>query len=114
MEPLTALGLAGNLVQFVQFSSSLIHSSMEIYQSAFGATADVLTIESIYKQLQSFHEELIVSRNNAKTYLAGPGAKAAQGTIPFQALSNLCYADYKKLLEMVRQLKTQNNPGRRW
>jgi hypothetical protein len=51
MDPLTALGLAGNVVQFVQFASSLIQTVVEIRQSSAGCTADVLTLDMVYGQL---------------------------------------------------------------
>jgi hypothetical protein len=40
LDPFSALGLAGNIVQFVDFSSELFSKSKEIYKSASGATGE--------------------------------------------------------------------------
>ena len=39
MDPLSAIGLAGNILQFVDFASTLLGQGVEIYRSAVGATA---------------------------------------------------------------------------
>lgn len=51
MDPLTALGLASNIVQFVDFASKLISQSHEIYQSADGALEDNVALEHVAKNL---------------------------------------------------------------
>ncbi|CAK7203831.1 hypothetical protein SEUCBS139899_006580 [Sporothrix eucalyptigena] len=54
MDPLTALGLASNIVQFVDFTLKLIGSAAEIASSAKGASEQTLKIESAYEKLETF------------------------------------------------------------
>jgi hypothetical protein len=45
MDPFSALTVAASVVQFIQFGSSLISTSIEIYQSAEGASTRQIDIE---------------------------------------------------------------------
>jgi hypothetical protein len=47
MDPLTALSVAGNIIQFVDFSYKLISSSYKLYESASGALVENLELEAI-------------------------------------------------------------------
>ena len=40
MEPLTALGLAGNVIQFIDYAQKLVSGSKELYQSTTGLTKE--------------------------------------------------------------------------
>lgn len=51
MDPLTALGLAANIVQFVDFGFKLLGGAREIYSSASGATKDNEVLESVTKKM---------------------------------------------------------------
>ena len=39
MDPLTAVGLAGNIIQFIEFGASLVSRTIDLYQSSSGTTA---------------------------------------------------------------------------
>ncbi|KAK3322980.1 hypothetical protein B0H66DRAFT_442863, partial [Apodospora peruviana] len=58
MEPLTALGLAGNVVQFIDFGFKLVGTATEIAGSAKGATESTLELDKIYKTLKTFATKL--------------------------------------------------------
>jgi len=45
MDPLTALGLAANIIQFVDFASKLLSTGQELYQS--GASAPNLELSLV-------------------------------------------------------------------
>ena len=49
MEPLSALGVAGNVVQFVDFSSKLCFTFAQLYKSASGTTKTTKEIEALTK-----------------------------------------------------------------
>ena len=51
MEALAALGLAGNVLQFLDFGGALIKGTLECYQKADGATSVNAVLESITKDL---------------------------------------------------------------
>ena len=54
MEPLSAIGLASNVLQFVEFAARLISTGTEVYESASGTTERTLELERIYKDLSNF------------------------------------------------------------
>jgi hypothetical protein len=51
MEVLAAIGLVGNIVQFVDFSSKLVSRIAELYQSTEGALADDVDLEAVTNDL---------------------------------------------------------------
>jgi len=60
LDPFSALGLAGNIVQFVDFSAKLVSGGVELYRSADGALpknaelkATVTDLSSITRKLQT-------------------------------------------------------------
>ncbi len=56
LDPLTAVSLAGTVVQFVGFSVDLISKSHEAYRS--GSTTDGLELEHVVKDLMDLNERL--------------------------------------------------------
>ncbi|KAK5194316.1 hypothetical protein LTR92_005558 [Exophiala xenobiotica] len=67
MDPLSAIGLAGNILQFVDFASTLVGQGVEIYRSAVGATAvhtDLRTsIERLDALSKPFRKRVAIPRN---------------------------------------------------
>jgi len=51
MDPLTAIGLAGSVVQFVSFACNLVSKTKEIHGSSAGVTKDGESLEVVYSQL---------------------------------------------------------------
>jgi hypothetical protein len=58
MDPLTALGLASNIIQLISFTSDLVSKSREIYKSADGALVEHLELETIAKSLKDLSTDL--------------------------------------------------------
>jgi hypothetical protein len=56
-DPLTALGLASNIVQLITFASSLVSKTREISKSANGALVANLELEAIASNLQELSRE---------------------------------------------------------
>ena len=52
LDPLSALGLAGNVVQFVDFSNKLFSYSIELYRSANGALTANQEIKRVITDLR--------------------------------------------------------------
>ncbi len=52
MDPLTALGLAANVVQFIDFGTSLISGTLERYRSATGTSIGNSELESITEDVK--------------------------------------------------------------
>ncbi|OQE39864.1 hypothetical protein PENCOP_c006G02529 [Penicillium coprophilum] len=114
MDPLTALGLASNVVQFVQFASDLVNTAREVRRSSSGCTDSILTLDTLYGELNDFNSELLSGRDNASSYLNGPGSKSDKNTTSLRTLSLLCQSDCEKLLHVVRDLKVQDGSRGRW
>jgi hypothetical protein len=115
MDPLTALGLAANVAQFVSFASELISKSEEIYASAKGCTSKVLTLETVYLQLRDLSSSLELSSQK------DPKLVAVQGTSDFTKhvfaindLSRSCKEDCDRLLEVLRKLRGGDGSKSRW
>jgi cysteinyl-tRNA synthetase len=58
MDPLTIIGLVGNIVQFVDFSGKLISKSTELYQSSEGALAENINTETVTNHLVLLNNKL--------------------------------------------------------
>ena len=58
MDPLSAIGLAGTILQFVDFSSNLIAGTYEVYKSAEGTTAENADISAIVGDLYLLSDDL--------------------------------------------------------
>ncbi|KAN0093480.1 hypothetical protein V8E51_016664 [Hyaloscypha variabilis] len=52
MDPLSALGVAASIVQFIQFGSSITSQALEIYKSSEGSSADNFECENASKRLR--------------------------------------------------------------
>jgi CHASE3 domain sensor protein len=107
MDPMSALGLAANIVQFVDFGSKLLERANEIRKSASGQLEEHTELETITKSLaRASHEfELSVARN-----------KNRQLTFNDESIQAICrdsqvVAD--KLLDALNKLKSQEK-GRKW
>jgi hypothetical protein len=58
LDPLTALSVAGNIVQFIDFSTKLIAKGHELYNSVDGATVGNAELEVIARDLQDLNGRL--------------------------------------------------------
>ena len=58
LDPLSAISLAGNVVQFVQFSCTIVDKAHQLYRSKDGALPDTLETETVTKRLLQTIEEL--------------------------------------------------------
>ena len=63
LDPLTALGLAGNIVQFVGFSSKIIGKARDIYKSADGSLLENLDAETVAQSLRVLYSNIASTIN---------------------------------------------------
>jgi len=59
LDPLTALSLAGTVVQFVDFTSKILAKGAEIHRSLDGSLRENVEVESIVKDLVQLNSRLI-------------------------------------------------------
>lgn len=94
MEALAIIGLVGNIVQFVDFSSKLISTSTQIYGSAEGALAENVDIEAVTN-------DLVLLSNNLKDAASNPRDEA------LKSLCESCHTVAEQLLAALDKVKAK-------
>ena len=125
LDPLTALALAGNIVQFVDYGLKLLRNANEIAKSTSGATALNVELETVYSRLQTFTLELRLAGKN------GPGLLPSYNDDMVDALNKAhiraiqphidaieeiaadCQAVCNELLDVIRSLRVKATSSRR-
>lgn len=104
MEPLTALGVAANVAQFLGYGINLIATTKEIYMSSSGSTNEVETMETIYGRLGQLGSYLQLPSQL-------PPSTDKYDAVIEQAIRDIardCQNDCDRLLEVTNQLKRGN------
>ena len=70
VDPMSALGLAGNVVQFVDFASKLIAKGNKYYNAADGALVEHTELKTAARCLKDLRRVLGTSRNGPSTLSA--------------------------------------------
>jgi ABC-type transporter Mla subunit MlaD len=63
LDPFTSLGLASNIIQFVDFATKLIGESRTIYKSASDAGKDNLVLQAVTNDLSRLTNSIVTSNN---------------------------------------------------
>ena len=103
MDPFSALGLASNVIQFVDFGSRLLSKSQELYKSADGVTNVNRDLETITKDLTRVCSSLI----QPEQYI-----NKEQASDPEIALIPLCRSCKELGDELLLVLQTLKVKGR--
>jgi hypothetical protein len=105
LDPVAATGIAGNIVQFIQFASDIVSKFREIYNSAAGAAREIT-------DLVTLAENDIALQLRAS--LRSPGIVSAL-TKEDQELDDVrvqCWEIATELLEALDMLKVKGTPGK--
>ncbi|KAJ8129401.1 hypothetical protein O1611_g4229 [Lasiodiplodia mahajangana] len=113
MDPLTALSLAGTIIQFIHFASTLFNGVQQIHASATGTSAESENLKNICERLLQFAASLQVKDQN-QTVAAGSGSNLSGYGPELRRLAAQCEADCKQLLEIVSRLNVETGSGLRW
>jgi hypothetical protein len=134
MDPISALGLASNVLQFVHFASGLLNSAQKIYVSASGTSSDCQHLEHVYSRLSQLSVAIrkanSTNKSNALCMSELPGGDdvlAAQWSAirdldtrqssqweGLHSLARRCDADCQELLSFVAKLKDTSGSKPRW
>jgi hypothetical protein len=106
MDPISALGLATNIIQFIEYAAQLVSGCHDIYRSANGALDSHAALENVAKRLNSLAQDVLGCR-------PPPTAKQSNAEKRLQEICDECVAVNKKLLELLQKLKV-NGPHRKW
>ena len=104
MDAISALGVAGTVVQFVQFATALVNNVREIPRSASGASLATQELEAIHSTLSQFSKDLRDSP---------PGGPSRYGK-ELEVLVERCKDDCDQLLKLADQLKVESGEKKRW
>ncbi|KAF2007974.1 hypothetical protein P154DRAFT_12837 [Amniculicola lignicola CBS 123094] len=107
MEALVALGLASNVVQFVDFASKIVSRGVKIYREKPGTDKDPegSSLEQITKALEGHNRNLVKALDEQSNSTSG----AALASPAEQDLVQICVECQKiilKLLDLLEKLKT--------
>jgi len=100
-DPLAALGLAANIVQFVDFSHRLLSESKALYNSATGSSADNVVIETVATDLHLLNAKFTT--------------RSAVGAIPdsMRNLASQCKDHAIEILDVLDKIKVKR-PHKKW
>jgi hypothetical protein len=113
LDPITALGVASNVLSFIDFSGKLISGAVSIYGSAEGASRDHINVEIVTIDLFEMSEKL---SQDIKALALETGAAAAhlEGTAPSVHQEALCKLALRSkqladdLIQMLQKLKVKS------
>jgi hypothetical protein len=115
MDPLSALSLAGTIVQFVDFGSKLLSNSVQLYKSSKGALKTHEELELITGDLQSVIVKLRGTSSIVSGEVAGPLTEVDQRQEDsFRKICDEATQIAKELLSRLRSLRVKNGEHRRW
>ncbi|KAI1482822.1 hypothetical protein F4774DRAFT_406525 [Daldinia eschscholtzii] len=105
MEPLTAIALAGNVLQFIEYTSGLLSTSVEVYKSAAGTSDANLTLEKIYRHLSDLSSRLRAGGMS-------PRSSATESAL--RSIADHCDNDCIRILTALNNLRVDNGGHRVW
>ncbi|XTI85064.1 hypothetical protein V2W45_1340058 [Cenococcum geophilum] len=116
MDPITALGAAAAIAQFVGFAVNLVSASKETFDSAKGSVGHIQTIEDVYGRLRDLSTLL---RKPSKMepgleLLVEDKSLLDAQTSAINDLSQVCINECNKLLEVAPKLKCEPDSRTRW
>lgn len=100
LDPITALGLAGNIVQFVDFSTKLVGKAHEIHSSINGTLAENVNAETVAQTLVVLQSKLRANEQDATSFDDDTGSL-------LEGLCKSCDETARELLIILEAFKTQ-------
>lgn len=108
MDPITAVALAGNILQFAQFTGGLLNETRKLYVSADGATETSLHIQGVCESLNDFNRKI-----QTQTILpAHNGLPMSEHSTALADCAKACQAECTQLLEIMNKLKVPTSKDR--
>jgi hypothetical protein len=112
MDPLSGAGLAGTVVQFVQFAASLFSIAKEIHRSSSGISEEKASLEAIYTKLSALSANL---QNPGPETPSGDGAHPdGAADVAMRILAKECKIDCDRLLSVLGKLSHGNGSFPKW
>jgi hypothetical protein len=97
LDPFSALGLAGNIVQFVDFASKLVSKSVKLYRSSSGESTEY-TLEQVIKDFHNLSDGLVIQYSSS-------GPEADKGIVN---LARACKSEAEKLSAVLARVQIKH------
>jgi len=112
MDPLTAVGLGANVIQFLEFVTKLVSVGREIGESTHGATVENADLEAVTRSIVWLNGRVVESKSQwqEKSRSRSAATSPAQG---MAFLVSACDDVATQLLEVLDKLKA-GNKHRAW
>ncbi|KAF2096455.1 hypothetical protein NA57DRAFT_43108, partial [Rhizodiscina lignyota] len=108
LDGFTALALAGNVIQFVDFCSKLLSSTYEIYESADGAPERHVHLAKIEDDFSDFIRNLSLGPRGATGGAFPSNIPAHEKAV--EKLARGCMEDAKRLRNILKELRRDEDP----
>jgi cytochrome c-type biogenesis protein CcmH/NrfF len=117
MDPLSALGVAASVVQFVDFAGKIVFKARDIYKSSQGSLQENDQTETVTKRLQEMANQLnnAVHQSNAHLATGGSSNEPRSFAVRISDVCKECIEVSKELLSKLGNLKVpKDSQHRRW
>ncbi|KAE9366774.1 hypothetical protein N431DRAFT_471808 [Stipitochalara longipes BDJ] len=108
MDPLTIISLAGNIIQFVSFGTSILSDATELYKSTNGVLSTNETLELATRDLRAV---IMMFRQHVSISHLGTSAQSRQ--VLEDSLGRICDSAATVADDLLRQLEKLKMKGRR-
>ncbi|OTB05966.1 hypothetical protein M426DRAFT_121892 [Hypoxylon sp. CI-4A] len=105
MDPVSALSLAANVLQFIEFTTGLLLTSVEVYNSANGTSNAGVVLDEICSQLSDLSRRLLVSKGDSRS---------SPNELALKRIADACNADCTHLHDVLNDLKVHGENNRAW
>ena len=112
LDPINALSLAANVVQFVDYALRLVSKGHQIYRNAEGSTDDNVNLEKIALDLRHINGRLSTSLCECQNQPQDGILVPEDGGL--QDISHACQTIASSLITKLDALKVKGSKNRRW
>jgi hypothetical protein len=102
MEALTAVGLASNILQFLDFCRKVLSDSYQIYHSANGTTNEYTWLEETYQTINQLSHGLSSSRPQPDSSTFPPEPGPSEMELQLHILASKCEKVSGQMLQELR------------
>ncbi|KAK7707111.1 hypothetical protein SLS64_007320 [Diaporthe eres] len=114
MDPLSGAGLAGTVVQFVQFAANLFSVAKEIHRSASGSSEGKESLEAIYTRLSTLSSNLQKQGQRTNSSDGTQPDEAVDDDAAMGVLAKECKVDCDRLLSVLGRLNNGHGSFPKW
>lgn len=103
MDPFAAIGLASNIISFVDYGTKIVNGAREIYDSASGMTEESQALDSIASKMKGLSSKLLPST----------GSPRSEDEEALCRIAAECNIISDKILEHLSKIKPKDSRSRR-